>query len=93
MKVKDLIESLKCFNPNANVGVKTIDDEYVDDLYVSYISNVGGEEIDEEHTLQVWIEAVDMCVNCQFFDNNYCTVYDKDASDVEECYQFCEIGK
>lgn len=30
MKVKELIESLSCFNPIADVGVKTIDDEYVD---------------------------------------------------------------
>ena len=34
MKVKELIESLSCFNPMADVGVKTIDDEYVDHLYV-----------------------------------------------------------
>lgn len=91
MKVKDLIESLSHFNPNANVGVKTIDDEYVDQLYVSYICKDGdGNNIDADGTNQVWIEAIDLCCNCQFFDNNHCLAYDCNASDVDECYQFVE---
>ena len=79
-------------NPNANVGIKTIDDEYIDHLYVSYISrDVNGNEVSEKQTKQVWIEAIDLCSNCQFFSDNYCSAYDKDASDVDECYQFVEI--
>lgn len=91
MKVKDLIDNLKNLNPNADVGVKTIDDEYVDHLYVSYISEtVDGQTYNEKNTKQVWIEAIDLCSNCQFFNNNYCIAYEKDASDVDECYQFVE---
>ena len=45
MKVKDLIESLNGFNPNANIGVKTIDDEYVGHLYVSYMYQIPHPEV------------------------------------------------
>ena len=92
VKVKDLMNNLKNLNPNANIGIKTIDDEYIDHLYVSFISEtVDGQTYDEKNTKQVWIEAVDLCVNCQFFNNGYCIAYDKDVSDVKECYQFMEI--
>lgn len=37
MNVGKLIDELKCFNRKAKVGVKTIDDLYVDDLSISYI--------------------------------------------------------
>ena len=91
MNVDELIESLKGFNPNARVGVKTIDDLYVDKLYVSYIcKDADGNDLDEKETEQVYIEAIDFCVNCQFFDNNNCLAYDCDVSEVDECYQFCE---
>ena len=91
MKVKELIQSLSCFNPIADVGVKTIDDEYVDHLYVSFIcKDSNGNDVIEENTNQVWIEAIDLCCNCQFFDNNNCLIYDCSASDVDECYQFVE---
>ena len=91
MKVKDLIESLNNFNPNADIGVKNIDDEYVGHLYVSYIcKDENDNEINERETKQVWIEAIDLCCNCQFFENNYCNAYDCDADDVDECYQFVE---
>ena len=88
-QVKDLIESLKSMNPDADVGIKTIDDVYVDQLYLSYICiDENGDEISEMETKQVWIESVDLCCNCQFFDNNYCNAYDCDTCDVEECFQF-----
>ena len=93
LKVKDLIKQLECFNPNANVGVKTLDDEYVDSLYISFIcKDVDNNDLTEKETLQVWIEAIDFCVNCQFFDRNFCSAYDCDVSDVDECYQFSESG-
>ena len=37
MNVEKLISELKCFNPKAKVGVKTIDDLYVDDVGISYM--------------------------------------------------------
>lgn len=89
--MNDLIESLSNFNPNANIGIKTIDDVYIDHLYVSYVcKDIDGEDFDEKNTNQVWIEAIDLCCNCQFFDNNHCLAYDCNASDVDECYQFVE---
>ena len=93
MKVGQLIESLKNMNPNADVGIKTIDGVYMDQLYVSYICKDNEEnEISERETNQVWIEAVDLCSNCQFFENNYCNAYCCNSSDVDECYQFVEIN-
>lgn len=93
MNVGKLIDELKCFNRKAKVGVKTIDDLYVDDLSISYIcKDEDGNELSEKETEQVWIEAIDFCVNCQFFENNVCLAYDCDVSEVEECFQFCEIG-
>lgn len=91
MNVEKLISELKCFNPKARVGVKTIDDLYVDDVSISYIcKDNDGNDLSEKETEQVWIEAIDLCCNCQFFDNNNCLVYDCDVSEVEECFQFVE---
>lgn len=92
MKVSQLIDCLKSFNPNANVGVKTVDDLYVDQLYVSYICEDGnGKKLSKDKTEQVWIEAIDFCLNCQFLENNNCLAYDCDVSEVDECYQFVEV--
>ena len=91
MKVKRLIELLSEFNPNANVGIKTVNEEYVDHLYVSYIcEDTNGNEVNGKDTAQVWIEAIDLCCDCQFFENNNCLVYDCSTSEVDECYQFIE---
>ena len=49
-----------------------------------------GNDLSEKETEQVWIEAIDFCCNCQFFDNNNCLVYDCDVSEVDECFQFVE---
>lgn len=93
MKVKELINQLKTFNPNADVGIKTLDDEYKDELYISYICvDPNGKDLNESETLQVWIEATDLCMKCEFFSyvDNECLAYDCRTNEVEECYQFEE---
>lgn len=91
MKVKELIENLKECNPNADVGIKTIDDLYIDQLYISYIcEDKNGKEVKINETKQVWIECVDFCGKCQFYDKGFCIAYDKNSGDVDECYQFNE---
>lgn len=92
MNVGTLIKSLECFNPKAKVGVKTIDDLYVDELSISYIcKDTNGNYLTEKETEQIWIEAIDLCCNCQFYENGNCLAYDCDVSSVDECYQFNEI--
>ena len=55
MKVKDLIEYLKKFNPNANVSLTTSED-----IFISYISE---ENVTPLTTQQLFIE------DCDEFDN------------------------
>lgn len=91
MKVKELIENLKECNPNADVGIKTIDDLYIDQLYISYIcEDKNGKEVKINETKQIWIECVDFCAKCQFNDKDFCLAYDKNCGDIDECFQFIE---
>ena len=82
MKVKDLIKQLADYNPNANISL-----ENSESIVLSYISEEGGTPLT---TKQVFIEPCDFCYACQFFDEDYCTVYDKECSDVDECFQFID---
>lgn len=80
MKVKDLIEQLHSFNPLADVSLT--DSETI---YISYISEGGATP---QTTKAVFIEGCDFCQKCQFYDDEFCLVYDKNCEDVEECYQY-----
>lgn len=51
MKVKDLIEQLERFNPNANVSLTTSED-----IFISYISENNATPLT---TLQLFIEGCD----------------------------------
>ena len=82
MKVKDLIEQLKCFNPNANISLKTSED-----ITLSYICENGHTPTT---TLQVFIEPSDFCYSCVWFDDGTCIMYGKECEMVEECFQYCE---
>lgn len=37
------------------------------------------------------LEGTDYCVDCEFLAGDYCTAYQKDTVDVDECFQFLEI--
>ena len=82
MKINDLVEQLKGFNPKADVSL--VDSE---DIYISYISEDGATPLT---TKQVFIEGCDCCQKCQFFDDGYCLVYDREATMVDECFQYVE---
>jgi len=91
MRVKELIKSLQAYNPNAKIGL-CLDGHYEDDIYISFIcEDNDGNKLTNKTTEQVWLEGVDYCVNCQFLAGNYCTAYQKDTVDVDECFQFLEI--
>jgi len=80
MKVNELLDQLSKFNPNANISF--VDSE---DIYISYISEDGATP---QTTKQVFLENCDYCQTCQFYDDAFCRVYDKNCEDVEECYQY-----
>lgn len=82
MLVKELIEQLKKFNPNANISLRDSES-----IYISYIC-ANGEN--PNNTLQVFLEGCDFCDSCQFFDDGFCRVYDKNCDDVIECFQYIE---
>ena len=93
VKVKELLEILGQYNPEADIGVKTLDDEYKDELYISYISKVEDKEYTPKSTLQVWVEATDYCGNCQFRRDDYCDAYEIDCGLVDECYQYIGVDE
>lgn len=82
MLIKDFIKSLETFNPNAEISL--VDSE---SIYLSYICEDGATPLT---TKQVFIEGCDCCYHCQFFEEDYCRVYDKECVDVDECFQFID---
>ena len=80
MILADLLKQLGTFNPKANVSL--VDSE---DIYISYISEDGATP---QTTKQVFLESCDYCQTCEFYDDAFCRVYDKNCEDVEECYQY-----
>lgn len=82
MKVKDLINQLNGFNPNANVSLKDSED-----IVLSYICQDGHTP---STTLQVFIEPSDFCQSCTWFDDGFCSMYDTECDMVDECFQYCE---
>lgn len=80
MKVNELIERLTMFNPFVDVSLTDSED-----ISISYICEDGATP---QTTKQVFIEGCDFCQNCQFYDDDFCIVYDKNCEDVEECYQY-----
>ena len=81
---KDLINSLKEFNPEANVTLTTSED-----ICISYITEGGA---DKSNTPHIFIEECDICSNCFYESETYCTFYNQECSDVEECYQHLNNG-
>ena len=77
------MEQLSKFNPLADVSLIVSET-----IYISYISE---NDATPSTTLQVFLEGCDYCRSCQFYDDEYCRVYDKYCEDVEECYQYGEI--
>lgn len=82
MKIEELVKELKDFNPKADISLKDSED-----ICISYICEDGATP---QTTKQVFIEPCDYCQRCQFYDDDYCRVYNKECSEVMECYQFIE---
>lgn len=87
MKVKDLIEELSLYNPNADVTL-----EVSEDITISYICKTPtGEPLTKETTNQLSIEPIDNCSDCshmyEFDGQRECSFYDKPCKEVDECNQ------
>ena len=83
MKNKELIRQLLQMNMDADVSLTTCND-----ICISYISKGGATK---KTTKQIFIEEANWCESCAWHDGGgYCTAYDKQIEDVEECYQHCE---
>lgn len=87
MKIIKLINELSQFNPNADVSL--IDSE---DICLSWIAD-DGEDSGKKETMKVFIEGIDCCRKCAHEGDGYCYFYQKECSDVKECYQFEEYDK
>ena len=75
MIIKDLINRLMKFPSTANVPTT-----HSEDICISYI--------DDDPVKQVFIEEADECPSCFFYNDGYCCEYEKECTDVDECYQF-----
>lgn len=84
MLCEELIKELSKYNPKADVTL--VDSE---DICLSYISkNLDGEILDKSSTKQIFIEACDICQKCTWETETYCTFYDDECSNIDECYNF-----
>jgi len=91
MMIKDLIESLGKYNPNADITLTTSED-----ITLSYISETpDGEKLTIETTMQVFIEPTDSCPTCVHEYNGdglrMCGFYGKPCRLVDECFEFEEF--
>ena len=80
MKVSDLIKKLSKFNPDADVSLTTSED-----ICISYINEEGATP---EITKQLFIEPVDYCYTCEYYNDGWCDAYGDEPSNVEECYNY-----
>lgn len=92
MKVFELIDKLKTFNPDANISLTSSED-----ICLSYIfKNINGEDYTKKDTLQVFIEPTDECSTCiheyTTDGERLCSYYEKPCKNVEECYQYEEFN-
>lgn len=91
MKIKELINALKKYNPDAEVTTP-----YSEDICLSYISkSLDGEmEYNLSNTPLVFIEQTDSCPTCVHEYTNdgirMCSFYQKPCKLVEECFQYEE---
>lgn len=84
MKIKELIDKLKDFNPNADIS--TVASE---DIKLTYVYCVDGKEYSKKTTQQVFIEPVDACEVCINYDDDYCLIHSKPCDSVkDECMFF-----
>ena len=91
MKMKNLIEYCKTFNPDADVTL--VDSE---DITLSYIEkDVDGNVFKKETTPIVFIEGVDLCPTCvhEYIEDSerMCSFYGRPCRMVGECFQYEEF--
>ena len=92
MKVSELIDSLKKFNPDADITTP-----YSEDICLGWIYKdpETGDELTKQSTMQVFIEQTDSCPTCVHEYTNtgvrMCSFYQKPCKLVEECYQYEEF--
>lgn len=85
MKVKDLINSLKEYNPNANVVLTTSEE-----IFLSFI---GDENTSKKNAEVVFIEGCDFCASCYYYDIEYCKFYEDYCYSINDCEIFDKEGQ
>ena len=85
MKVKELINKLNEFNPNADVSLTVSED-----IKLTYVYSVDGKEYSKKDTNQLFIEPVDACEVCTYYDDDYCKVHNKSCDSVKQDCMFFE---
>ena len=94
MKIRDFIELLKEYNPDADITLTNSED-----ICLSYICEdiENGGKLTKEDTFLVFIEPKDVCPLCssEYMNGDimWCSFYDCACRDVEECYQFEEFDE
>lgn len=91
MKVKELSEKLKEYNPNADITTPMSED-----ITLSYIhKDQDDNNYTKKTTKLVFIEPMDSCPTCIHEYNDVgimmCSYYGKPCRMVDECYQFEEF--